>query len=239
MNILHGFKFISLKLRYKCINKYALTNGRRRVPKCPSRGTNQPILLSTWQKRKWKKGRLLDFQAFPEKPKFLVFVEQKVDNKFWRGFTLALCQREDLGASVEAFPFAEIPLKKKKAWLSFASIFGSIQYLRLFWSNCSHWKGYLFTINSLIETKKNYFISFWSANAVLLEVQGLLSSNTKTSTKNNTTLVNPMKKKNIRCSCKTIILKIKPLFHAERSFRFVAILFAQFWATLLAARVKS
>ena len=92
---------------------YALTNGRRRVPKCPSRGTNQPILLSTWQKRKWKKGRLLDFQAFPEKPKFLDFVEQKVDNKFWKGFTLALCQREDLGASVEAFPFAKIPLKKK------------------------------------------------------------------------------------------------------------------------------
>ena len=59
-----------------------LTNGPRRVPKCPSRGTNQPIILSTWQKRKWKKGRLLDFQAFPEKPKFLVFVEQKVDNKF-------------------------------------------------------------------------------------------------------------------------------------------------------------
>ena len=65
------------------MNKYnALTNGRRRVPKCPPRGTNQPILLSTWQKRKWKKGRLLDFQAFPEKPNFLVFVEQKVDNKF-------------------------------------------------------------------------------------------------------------------------------------------------------------
>ena len=96
---------------------FALTNGHCRVPKCPSRGTNQPILLSTWQKRKWKKGRsrLLDFQAFPEKPKFLVFVEQKVDNKFWKGFTLALCQREDLEASVEAFPFAEIPLKKKES----------------------------------------------------------------------------------------------------------------------------
>ena len=178
-----------------CVCVYALTNGRRRVPKCPSRGTNQPILLSTWQKRKWKKGRLLDFQAFPEKPKFLVFVEQKVDNKFLKRFYTGSMSKGGPGSQRRSLPFCRNPFKKKKkAWLSFASIFGSIQYLRLFWSDCSHWKGYLLTISSLIETKKNYFISFWSANAVLLEVQGLLSSNTKTSTKNNTTQIQLQKK---------------------------------------------
>ena len=150
------------------------------------------MYCSRGEKEKGRKADFFDFQAFLKEPKFLVFVEQKVDNKIWKGFTLALCQREDLGASVEAFPFAEIP--KKKAWLSFASIFGSIQYLRLFWSDCSHWKGYFLTISSLIEMKKNYFISFWSANAVLLEVQGLLSSNTKTSSKNNTTQIQLQKK---------------------------------------------
>ena len=192
-------------------------------------------------KKKMEERQTFRLPSIPRETKLSCFCWAKSWQQILKRFYTGSMSKGGPGSQRRSLPFCRNPFKKKKkAWLSFASIFGSIQYLRLFWSDCSHWKGYLLTISSLIETKKNYFISFWSANTVLLEVQGSLAIAIRIQKPAQKTIWHKSNyKKNIRCSCKTIILKIKPLFHAERSFRLGAILFAQFWATLLAARVKS
>jgi hypothetical protein len=85
-------------------------NSRSEAPVCP----DFTSVMRTWQKRKWKKGRLLDFQAFPEKPKFLVFVEQKVDNKFLKRFYTGSMSKGGPRSQRRSLPFCRNPLKKKK-----------------------------------------------------------------------------------------------------------------------------
>ena len=45
----------------------------------------------------------------PSLPNIETLMRKQQQQQQRKGFTLALCQREDLGASVEVFPFAEIP----------------------------------------------------------------------------------------------------------------------------------
>ena len=146
-------------------------------------------------KKKMEERQTFRLPSIPRETKISCFCWAKSWQQILKRFYTGSMSKGGPGSQRRSLPFCRNPFKKKKkAWLSFASIFGSIQYLRLFWSDCSHSKGYLLKISSLIETQKNYFIIFWSANAVSLEVQGLLSSNTKTSTKNNTTQIQLQKK---------------------------------------------
>ena len=145
-------------------------------------------------KKKMEERQTFRLPSIPRETKISCFCWAKSWQQILKRFYTGSMSKGGPGSQRRSLPFCRNPFKKKKkAWLSFASIFGSIQYLRLFWSDCSHWKGYLLTMQ-LNWDKKNYFISFWSANAVSLEVQGLLSSNTKTSTKNNTTQIQLQKK---------------------------------------------
>ena len=98
---------------------------------------------------------------------------------FWTGSL----SRESPGSQRRSFP--GIP---KELWLSFrpvlkalnirgySNVFADIEVVNLF------------TISSSIDSKKNYFVSSWSANAVSLEVEGLhliLSGDDKKQQKKN------------------------------------------------------
>ena len=68
-------------------------------------------------KKEMEERQTFRLPSIPRETKISCFCWTKSWQQTWKGFTLALCQREDLGASVEAFPFAE--KKKSLAFFCF------------------------------------------------------------------------------------------------------------------------
>ena len=105
-------------------------NGRSAAPVCP----DFTSVVLTWRNRKWKKGRLFWLPSMTKGTKISCFCSAKNWQQNLKRFYTGSLSKRGLGASVEAFPFAEIPEEN--------------EYLRLFWSDCSHWRGNLLTVSN-------------------------------------------------------------------------------------------